>query len=308
MNHIFDPAWPFILGGGSMYERLRRDPNIAVDPSIFHAALIYGDENRAFLASVTREYLDIGQTLGFPMLWTTVTWRANAERVANSAYSGRPVNRDAAEFALELRASYGPDAAPMVLGGCVGPKGDAYRHEEAPGREAARAFHAPQIEELANCNLDFLEAKTLPSAEEALGIADLMAEAGKPYVLSFVVRPNGSILDGTPLTQLIDRIDNETAQAPTHYMCNCVHPTIYEAALATLPAKVSKRIVGLEANTSAKSPEELDGLEEIDTEAPSDFGRELWRLHKSTGARYLGGCCGTSTEHIVELAKNARRI
>jgi len=305
MKHIFDPTWPFILGGGSMYERLRRDPNITIDPSIFHAALIYGEENRDFLASITREYLDVGQASRLPMLWTTVTWRANAERIANSAFSARPVNRDAAEFALDVRASYGPDAAPIILGGCVGPKGDAYRPEEAPEREAARAFHAPQIEELANGNLDFLEAKTLPSSAEALGIADLMAEAGKPYILSFVVRPNGSILDGTPLAEVIDRIDSEIAQAPTHYMCNCVHPSIYRAAMATLPTELSKRVVGLEANTSAKSPEELDGLEEIDTQAPSDFGRELWRLHKSTGARYLGGCCGTSTEHIVELANHA---
>ena len=63
------------------------------------------------------------------------------------------------------------------------------------------------------------------------------------------------------------------------------------------------RITGLHANTSAKSPEELEGLEALDTEAPDDFGANLWALHRDLGTRFLGGCCGTSTDHMEALAQ-----
>lgn len=306
MDSIFDEDWPFILGPGSMYERLRRDPRVDVEPHIFHAAMLYDDAMRDLLARVHREYADIAEAHGLPFLLTTVTWRASAERIAASRCAGLPVNRDAVGFARELRDSYGAGAPPMVLTGLIGPRGDAYKPHEAPPRDVARRFHAPQIEELADTGLDALEAKTLPALDEALGIADLLAETGKPYMLSFVVLPDGTLLDGTPFGEAIARIDDDVADPPVHYMVNCVHARNYARAHAEMVKThpdAAARVIGLEANTSAKTPEELDVLEDIDTQTPADFGREVWALRKSTGARYLGGCCGTGTEHIEALAR-----
>lgn len=308
MACIFDESWPFVLGQGSMYERLRRDTRIEVDPHIFHAALIYGDAERDFLATTLKEYLDIGQQYGLPMFTCTPTWRASAERVALSRCSGLAVNRDAADFMKSVRASYGEAAHPIVLSALVGPKGDAYKPDEAPDRDAARRFHAPQIMELAAGELDCLEGKTLPSLDEALGMSDVFSETGQPYTLSFVLRPDGTILDGTPFGEVIDRIDNGVARAPEFYLVNCVHASVYQAAYQVIrrshPEQAS-RLIGLEANTSALSPEELDALEDVAEESPEKFGREVSGLRASTGARYLGGCCGSGTEHIEALARAA---
>lgn len=310
MSDIFADKWDFVLGQGSMYERLRRDPRIEVDPFIFHAALMYGDTEREFLAATLREYLDIGQRNGLPMFVCTPTWRANAERISRSRCAGLPVNQDGAEFMRWVRDGYGPKAAPIVVTGLVGPKGDAYKPEEAPDREGARRFHAPQVEALAVSALDCLEGKTLPSLDEALGMADLFAETGQPYTLSFVLRPNGNILDGTPMGEVVERIDSGVSRPPDVYLVNCVHASVYAKAydaIARTHPGAARRIVGLEANTSALSPEELDALDEIATQTPEDFGREVWALHRTTGARYLGGCCGSGTEHIEALAENAVR-
>lgn len=308
MAHIFNPDWPFVLGQGSMYERLRRDERIEVDPFIFHAALVYGDTEREFLAATLREYLDIGQRHGLPMFVCTPTWRANTERIARSRCAGLPVNEDGAAFMKWVRDSYGPGAEPIVVTGLVGPKGDAYKPEEAPDREAARRFHGPQIEALAASGLDCLEGKTLPALPEALGLAEEFAATGQPYTLSFVLRPDGTILDGTPMADVVDRIDSTVSRPPDVYLVNCVHASIYARAHAAIRGQnpsAAERIVGLEANTSALSPEELDALDEIDTQTPEDFGRQVWSLHRSTGARYLGGCCGSGTEHIEALARAA---
>ncbi len=296
----------FVLGEGSLYERLRRSPAVNLDPYVAHAGLIYHDDARDVLASVHREYLDIGQRYGLPMIASTPTWRANRERIARSPFADRAMNRDAVRFMAELRDSYGPDAAPILIAGQSGPKGDGYQPAEAPGLEEAEEFHRDQVEELADAGADLLIAQTLPAFDEALGIARIMASTDRPYVISFVARSQGTLLDGTPLDEAIRRIDGETARPPDAYNVNCVHASVFAAAIGTAGARdpqAANRIVGLHANTSARTPEELDGLEELETEAPPDFGRNLWNLHLELGTTFLGGCCGTSTDHMEALAQ-----
>ncbi len=296
----------FVLGEGSLYERLRRSDAVNFDPYVAHAGLIYNDEARDVLASVHREYLDIGQRLDVPMIASSPTWRANQERVAQSEFSGLPVNRDAVTFMAELRASYGPDAAPILIAGQCGPQGDAYTPSEAPDAGDAEAFHRTQVEELAEGPADLLISQTLPAFEEARGISRAMAGTDLPYVMSFVIRSNGTLLDGTPLDDAIDRIDNETDAPPATYNVNCVHASVFASALAIVKDRnpaAAARITGLHANTSARTPEELDGLAALETEAPESFGKNLWALHENLGSAFLGGCCGTSTEHMEALAR-----
>ncbi len=75
-----------MLGEGSLYERLRREPAVRFDDEIAHATLVYDDAARAVLERTHREYLDIGQALGVPMLTATDTWRANRERQDRSPF------------------------------------------------------------------------------------------------------------------------------------------------------------------------------------------------------------------------------
>jgi len=59
--------------------------------------------------------------------------------------------------------------------------------------------HYWQAEKLADTGVDFLLAATLSAFSEATGLALALAATAKPYVLSFVVRPEGTMLEGTPL-------------------------------------------------------------------------------------------------------------
>ncbi|SLN70018.1 Homocysteine S-methyltransferase [Roseovarius albus] len=298
--------FPVILGEGSMYERLRRGGSSAFDPEIAHAGMLYDEIGRKVLRDTHREYLDIGQKYQIPMACGTPTWRAGDARVKKSAHAGISVNADAVLFMVKLRDSYGPSASPIVISGVTGPYGDGYLPNEAPDIDAARELHKPQINELAEAGVDFLKALTLPSFAEARGIAQVMQTTGLPYVLSFVIRPDGCILDGTPLDLAIDTIDQETHWSPMHYAVNCVHASVFSAvctAIRDSNPTAAERLQGIDANTSAKTPEELNGLTEIDTEAPDQFGRNIAALLENFGITHLGGCCGSSTEHIAALAR-----
>jgi len=297
----------FILAEGAGIERLRRDPAAPpLDPHIANAGLIHSADGRAALARIYRQYLDIGKAHKLPMITLAPTWRANPERLQ---LTGAPdvvtINRDAARFMAGIRAGYGDYAGFIFLGGLMGCRGDAYDPSEALSADEAAEFHRPQAHALAGAGVDFLLASTLPAFSEALGMARAMAETGAPYLLSFVLRPTGTLLDGTPLHAAIAAID-AVSPRPCAYMANCVHPQVYAAALSRALAQdatVTVRILGLQANTSARSPEELDGRDALDGAAPEPFAAAMLAVHRRFGVKILGGCCGTDERHIAALAR-----
>jgi homocysteine S-methyltransferase len=124
-------------------------------------------------------------------------------------------------------------------------------------------------------------------------------------VISFVVRPAGTLLDGTPLKEAVDALDAIVPLRPLAYMINCSHPDFARSALFHpdhSSPRVRARIIGLLANTAALSPEALDGQEELIGEEPARFAASLRALQAETGLKILGGCCGTDDRHIRCLA------
>ena len=301
-----------ILTEGALIERLRRDPAVQLDPHILHAGLIYDPLGREQLAGLYRRYLSVGRAHDLPMIVCTPSWRANPERLRAAGLADTAaVNADGCRFLAEIRAECGDYAERVHIGGLMGCCGDAYEPAEALESDAAAEFHAPQAQALAAGGVDFLMAATLPAASEALGIARAMAACGVPYVLSFVVRAAGTLLDGTPLHEAVAQIDAAAKPPPLMYAVNCVHPAVFEAALrqaARAAPRVTERVLGLQANTSARSPEELDGREELDTGPPEAFAEQMLAVHRALGTRVLGGCCGTDDRHIRALAEVARRV
>lgn len=123
-------------------------------------------------------------------------------------------------------------------------------------------------------------------------------------MVSFVVRPNGTLLDGTPLHEAIAAIDSAQHPAPLAYLVNCTHASFFRSVLLQeFNASVRGRMVGLLANTAALSPEELDESAGLVEEAPEAFGNAVASLRGELGMKILGGCCGTDQRHIRCLAR-----
>jgi homocysteine S-methyltransferase len=268
--------------------------------------MIYDAAGRETLSGLYRQYLDIGREYDLPLIVGTPTWRANPERLRAAGLDTQTdVNADAVRFVAAICARYCAYAERVFIGGLMGPRGDAYRAADALSVEEAAAFHRAQAHALAAGGVDFLMAATLPAASEAHGLAKAMAGCGVPYILSFIGRPTGTLLDGTPLHEVIAQIDAEVRPSPLAYMVNCVHPRAFAEAVAAqtrLNPAVRERLIGLQANTSVRSPEELDGLEQLDSETPEAFAEQMLGVHRQHGTRILGGCCGTDDRHIRCLA------
>ncbi len=301
-----------VLTEGGMVERIRRHQSVGLDPQLAHAHLVYDPKGRQLLTDIYNEYISIGQEYGVPFLSLAPTWRANPERIAHSDYSAhRNINADCVQLMKELRTGRGDYAPQIFIGGMMACKGDAYQPGEALSTAEATVFHLEQAQQLAASGVDFIKAATLPALSEALGIAEAISQVAVPCVLSFVIRPDGTLLDGTPLFRAIERIDSSASQPPLFYMVNCVHPTVLTQALAMKENRdpdVLDRLLGFQANASALSPEELDGLDHLDTSDPTDFARQMVHIHQSFGIKILGGCCGTDARHIKKIASGLARI
>ena len=304
--HFYEQS-DVIVGEGAVIERLRRDTEWELDPHVVNAAFIYEEEKRAALETIYRQYLEVGFSTGLPLLLSTPTWRASRERIKTAGYEDMAVNEDNYRFLDGLRRAYGAYADKVAICGLMSCRGDAYNPSERLSEDDARAFHAWQAQELAATGVDFLLASTLPALSEATGIASAQAATGKPYIISFVFRKDGTLLDGTLLKDAVSTIDAKVNPKPLAYMCNCTHASIFRSAMmheTHVSALVGKRVVGLLANTAALEPEELDSSKELVSEAPELFGRDVASLHREFGMKILGGCCGTDQRHIQTLAEH----
>jgi homocysteine S-methyltransferase len=296
---------PCIIGEGAVIERLRRNIDLELDPFLVNSAFIYEEAKRAALETICRQYLDIGCEFGLPLLMSTPTWRASREWIDAAGYSGVDVNGDNVRFLDALRKSYGGYAQEVIICGLMSCRGDAYNPAEALGVDEALEFHAWQAGKLAGTEVDFLLAATLPAISEATGLAMALAATAKPYMLSFVVRPEGTLLDGTPLKSAIAAIDAAVTPRPLAYLINCTHVSFAASALmheTNSSTLVRHRIIGLLANTAALSPEELNDNSSLVAEDPEIFGQSVAALHRELGLKILGGCCGTDDRHIRALA------
>ncbi len=291
-----------ILSQGSVFELLRRSPEVEFDEHIFHAGLIYHPVYAGVLENVYRSYIDTAVAAGLPIVIGTATWRANAERIGASAFADRAVNEDNVRFMRELREQYAAQDVSILIQGDIGPRGDAYDPSEALDADSARDFHRFQINALASSGVDYLQASTLPALSEAIGIAQAMAETGLPYLVSFVVNRSGCLLDGTRLDSAIEKVENAVGDGSARFSVNCVHPTVLRQALSLNPG-LEGRIVSFCGNTSDLEAAELDGMAELQTEDPDKFARANRDLIGACDIRIVGGCCGSGPEHIRQIAR-----
>ena len=301
--------YPNIITEGSVIERLKREFNYPLDELLSNSLMIYSDKGKSLLENIYREYLDIAFASNLPIMILTPTWRANKERVEKSNLDLRTINKDAFDFVNEIRNSYENFLDKVYIGGLTGCKGDAYKSEEALNETDAFDFHKEQMQILADAGVDFLFASTLPALSEAKGIAKAMSETGKDYVLSFVIREDGKLLDGTLLPNAIEIVDNFVSVPPLFYLTNCIHPDVLHQSFHNLKDEnkiLEKRLFGIQANASDKSPEELDNLTELHADSPTNWAKSMVDLNKKYNLKILGGCCGTDAKFIssiVELIK-----
>jgi homocysteine S-methyltransferase len=224
------------------------------------------------------------------------------QRLGYSANAVAAANRRAIELGLELRAAAG--RTPVVVSGCVGPRGDGYGPDRLMGADEAQAYHAQQIAALAQTGADMVTAITMTHVGEAVGVARAANAAGMPVAISFTLETDGKLPSGEPLGEAIRAVDAASEAPPAYYMINCAHPTHFAGELASAGVW-AERLRGLRANASCRSHAELDAATDLDAGDPRELARQYAELRRLLpGLTVLGGCCGTDLRHVAAIAES----
>ena len=291
-----------ILMEGALGERLKREYGLKFDENLAMAKLIYEEKGATALRNLWSEYIEIAKKYHLPFMATTPTRRVNLERVGK-AHESEKIILDNVDFLKNIQRTCGIE---MYVGALLGCKGDAYTGEGALSEKEAYEFHSWSAQYFKKANVDFLYAAIMPTLPEAAGMAKVLEETKIPYIISFTIKKDGRLVDGTPIIEAIQYIDSVTEFSPICYMTNCVHPSIVLEAL-NCPFNnnsiVKERFMGIQANTSPLSYEELDNSIDLKCSEPKEFADEMMKLYELGNFKIFGGCCGTDNRHMECVAE-----
>jgi homocysteine S-methyltransferase len=250
-------------------------------------------ERPQLVREVHRAYREAGAEI-----LETNTFGGNRVRLDRYGLGDRvyDVNKAGAELAREVA---GDD---LYVAGSVGPLGIRIEPYGPTAREEARAFFREQAEALAAGGIDLFVIETfsdLSEIEQAiLGCRDA---ADLPVVAQMTVYTDGNTLYGYDPARIARHLDNTGADV---IGLNCsVGPAMILKAIQVM-ADVTNR--PLSAMPNAGLPREVEGRK-MYMASPEYFAKYTRRLLQA-GVRFIGGCCGTTPDHVRAMAAQVRAL
>jgi methionine synthase I (cobalamin-dependent)/5,10-methylenetetrahydrofolate reductase len=241
-----------------------------------------------------REYMQAGAEI-----IETNTFGGNSFRLARHSMENRvrEINLAGARLAKESAKSFG-----VWVAGSVGPLGVRIEPLGKTSFEEARAAFREQITALVEGGVDLLMLETFGYVEE-LHQAILAArdvDAKIPVVAHVTIDEDGNCLDGSTPESFTPRIEAWGADV---IGCNCsVGPVAMLDVIERVRALTS---LPLAAQPNAGMPRSVEGRN-IYLCSP-EYMASYARKFVAAGVRLVGGCCGTTPDHI-RVMKSALRV
>lgn len=299
----------FLTDGGIETTLIYHDGFELPEFAAFH--LLRSAEGREALRRYFVSYAEIARRHGSGLILESATWRASiawGRKLGYSAAQLVEVNREAIAMLEEIRADYATPDTPVIISGCVGPRGDGYVPYDRMTSEEAERYHRPQVATFASTVADLVTAMTMNYAEEAIGVARAARAVGMPVAIAFTVETDGRLPTGQSLADAIAAVDKATERYPQYYLVNCAHPTHFGDLLRD-GKPVWQRLRGIRANASRMSHAELNAATALDAGNPDEFALAYEALREDLPwLTILGGCCGTDHRHIEAVAGRVQQM
>ncbi len=226
-------------------------------------------------------------------IFLTNSFGANASRLKLHNAEGRTfeLNRVAAEIARDVADKAGRK---VVVAGSVGPTGEIMAPMGTLTHARAVEMFHEQAEGLKEGGADVLWVETISAPEEYAAAAEAFARADMPWCGTMSFDTAGRTMMGLTSADMVKMVGTLGYQ-PLGYGANCgvgasdLLRTIlgFGAAGADLP---------IIAKGNAGIPKYHDG--HIHYDGTPELMGEYAVLARDSGATIIGGCCGTTPEHL----------
>jgi methionine synthase / methylenetetrahydrofolate reductase(NADPH) len=253
------------------------------------------------ILSIHEEYLQAGAEI-----LETNTFGANRFRLARHGLAGKVAEINAAGVRLARQAVEHlkeKQAGEAWVAGSVGPLGVRLEPLGKTGLDEARAAFAEQISALAGAGADLLIIETMPAlneAREALVAAREMAP-DLPVLAMVTVDDESNCLDGSSPEQAAARL-TEWGAGAIGVNCSTGPATV----LTAIEAMRKATSLPLAAMPNAGMPRAVEGrnIYLCSPEYMASFARKAI----AAGAQFVGGCCGTTPNHIRAMRSAMRAL
>jgi methionine synthase I (cobalamin-dependent)/5,10-methylenetetrahydrofolate reductase len=255
--------------------------------------------------SVHEEYLQAGSEI-----IETNTFGANSFRLQRFGLQdqARAISQAGARLAREAVAQLADkQAGSAFVAGSVGPLGIRLEPLGKIALEEARAAFAEQVEGLIaggpGVGVDLLVVETMPAineAEQAIYAAKQVAP-DVPLLAMVTVDEEADCLDGTPADVAAGRL---AAAGADGIGVNCsTGPATVLTAIERMRAVTDLPLVAM---PNAGMPRNVDGrnIYLCSPEYMASFARKFVRA----GVQFIGGCCGTTPNHIRAMKSAIRAM
>ncbi len=169
-----------------------------------------------------------------------------------------------------------------------------FRPDLAPSAEQAREEYREIFQVVAEAGADLVLIETVNSTTEARVALQVAKALGLPCWISFVPDERGRLFTGESFRQAVNELEPLGVDA---ILLNCAPPDDITAGLTELVPH-ARGPIGAYAHIGRFNPPEWLFSDEF----PPGKYRDVAARWKQMGARILGGCCGTTPDHISALA------
>jgi 5-methyltetrahydrofolate--homocysteine methyltransferase len=257
-------------------------------------------QNPALLQRLQRDYLAAGSTILY-----TFTLGANRIKLAGhhlDISATQSINRQLAAISTAVRDQWrsSPIDAPVLVAGDLAPTGQFLKPAGNLSFLDLIDLYREQVRGQLEAGVDLFVVETMVDLAQArAAVLAVQAECDLPIMVSITVEANGRTLAGnTPLACLISLASLGVAA----FGLNCSFGPDQLAELILPLLAVSP--IPLLVKPNAGLPSLVDG-QTIFPMQPDDFAQAMLPLAEA-GIQLLGGCCGTSPDHIASLAASLK--
>ncbi len=270
----------------------------ATGTNLFNAGLMSGDAPEFWndrhpekIRALYRGAIDAGSDL-----FLTNSFGANASRLKlhGAAKDAHRLSRIAAEIARELADR---SSRRIVVAGSVGPTGEIMQPVGSLSHASAVEMFHETADGLKEGGADVAWLETISAAEEFRAAAEGFALAGIAWCGTMSFDTAGRTMMGVTSTDMVKLIE-DLPNPPIAFGANCGTGAsdLLRTVQGFAAAKPSRPII---AKGNAGIPKYVDG--HIHYDGTPELMADYAVLARDSGARIIGGCCGTTPEHLAQM-------
>ncbi|MFL5955016.1 MAG: homocysteine S-methyltransferase family protein [Gaiellaceae bacterium] len=270
---------------GTNYQNMGIEPGVAPEEWVVDAPGKVQELHRQFVAAGSDLVL-------------TCSFGGSSLRLADEALHGRAVevNQRAAELARE---AVGED---VLVAGSLGPTGHLTEPLGPLTHDLAVSTFAEQARALSDGGVDLLVLETFFSLDEGLWAVEGVQSASElPLVVSYSFDQGTKTMMGLTPTQVVDAFAPLGVAAIGANCGKSLDET--DAIVEELVAAADDLPLWVKPNAGVPR---MVGDQVIYDAGPDDLAEHVAR-YVERGARIVGGCCGSTPEHIAAVAHAVRR-